>query len=118
MVSGIQVLGTLFGLVLSYFTFLNYKRHEFTLREFLCWEALWVCFIAITLFPVRLFALSSELGAIRPLDLFSVFGFFVVLSISFYNYVNIDRLRKQLEKSVRDIALADYRAEGSKKVSK
>ncbi len=105
MVSGIQVIGIIFGLVLSYFTFLHYKREEFTIREFWGWEILWIGFILITLYPNRIQVFAGNLGAIRPFDLFSVLGFIVVLSISYYTYVSLDRLRKSFEKAIRGIAM-------------
>lgn len=108
MVSGIQVIGAIFGLALSYFTFLHYKRDEFTIREFLAWEILWVGFILVTLYPNRIQVFAGSLGAIRGFDLFSLFGFIVVLSISYYTYVSLDRLRKSLEKAIRDIAITEH----------
>ena len=107
MVSGIQVIGAVFGLALSYFTFLHFKRREFTLREFVGWQALWAFFMLVPLFPRAFAIFAGSLGALRPLDLFSVLGFIVVLSISFYTYVNVDRLRRSLEKTIRDLALKD-----------
>lgn len=109
MVSGVQIIGIIFGLTLSYFTFLHYKRREFTISEFLAWEGLWVAFVVVTLYPSKLLVYSTNLGAARTFDLFSLLGFTVVLTISFYTYVNLDRLRKQLEKALRDAALNDAR---------
>jgi len=116
MVSGIQLLGILFGLVQSYFTFLHFKRREFTIREFIGWEAVWVSFVVITLFPQPFATFAVGFGVIRPLDLFIILGFIVTLSISFYTYVNVDKLRKQFEKAVRDLALIE--SEVSQKKSK
>ncbi len=107
MVSGIQIIGIIFGLILSYFTFLHYKRNEFTIREFLSWQSLWVAFILVTLYPSKFLSYSTNLGATRAFDLFSLLGFTVVLTISFYTYVSLDRLRRQLEKAIRDAALQD-----------
>ena len=107
MVSGIQIIGVLFSLIASYFTFLNYKRSEFTLRECVGWEIVWVAFGLATIFPQSFKIFSASLGAVRALDLFTVFGFIVVLSISFYTYINLDRLRKRLENAIRDMALSD-----------
>ncbi|MEI6478411.1 MAG: DUF2304 domain-containing protein [bacterium] len=115
MVTGIQLVGIIFGLVLTYFTFLHYKRDEFSLKEFLGWQAIWVCFLAITLFPNTFYSFNSDLGILRPLDLYTILGFIVVMSITFYNYVNVDRLRKQLEKAIRDLALKDFKQDQSKK---
>jgi hypothetical protein len=107
MVSGIQLIGVFFGLITSYFTFLHYKRKEFTLRECLGWELVWLGFVLITLFPQPFADIAPLFGVVRPLDLFIVVGFIIVLSISFYTYVNVDRLRKKLEKTIRDLALTD-----------
>ena len=107
MVSGIQILGILFSLILSYFTFLNYKRRFFTGRECIGWLAIWGGFAIVTLYPNLFQTFSGELGATRAFDTFSVIGFIVTLSISFYTYVNLDRLRKVVEKMVRDVAMKD-----------
>ena len=50
MVLGIQIAGILFGLFMVYYSFLNYKRKEFSIREFSYWLVLWMFFIVIALF--------------------------------------------------------------------
>lgn len=107
MVSGIQLIGVLFALVQSYFTFLHFKRREFTLRELWGWEILWIGFAAVSLYPDQFKVFAGKFGTFRPLDFFVVVGFIVVLSISFYTYVNLDRLRKKIEKAIREMALSD-----------
>jgi hypothetical protein len=115
MVSGIQLVGIFFGLITSYFTFLHFKRQEFTLREFLGWELVWISFVAVTLVPEQFKVVASHFGAFRPLDFFTVIGFILVLGISFYTYVNVDRLNKKIEKTIRDLALQDVMNSTSKK---
>jgi hypothetical protein len=107
MVSGIQLLGVFFALVQCYFTFLNFKRREFTMRECFAWLAVWIIFGLVTLFPTEFQVLAGNFGAFRTLDLFTIGGFMVVLSISFYTYVHLDRLRKKLERVIRELALHD-----------
>ena len=111
MVSGIQLLGVFFALVQGYFTFLHFKRQEFTIREFFGWEVIWIGFGLVTLFPERFSLLAGRFGALRPLDLFTVFGFVLVLSISFYTYVNLDRMRKRMERIIRELALSEVHEE-------
>jgi hypothetical protein len=105
MVSGIQTVGILFSLILSYFTFLNYKRGQFTIREMIGWEVVWIGFALVTLYPNMFTVFSGNLGAARVFDLFSILGFVVVLSISFYSYTSLDHLRKKFESSLRDQSL-------------
>ena len=115
MVSGIQLFGAGFALVQAYFTFLHFKRHEFTIRELLAWESLWFGFGLVTIFPEKFRVYAGQLGTLRALDLFSVIGFIVVLSISFYTYVNLDQLRKKFERAVREMALSDLSETEDKK---
>ncbi|HSI20937.1 MAG TPA: DUF2304 domain-containing protein [Verrucomicrobiae bacterium] len=112
---GIQVLALLFALIQGYFTYLHFRRNEFTLRECLGWMVIWISFSLVTLFPQVFGAFADSAGAIRALDFFTVIGFIVVLSISFYTYVSVDRLRKKLEKAVRDLALQDTPAKSDKR---
>lgn len=69
------------------------------------WELIWVCFAAVTLYPKMFQVFSGDLGAARAFDLFSILGFIVVLSISFYSYTALDQLRKKFETLLRDQAL-------------
>ena len=105
--SGIQIIGLIFALGQSYFTFLHFKREEFTLREALGWIVIWLSFAAVTLFPDVFKVVSGNFGALRLLDFFTIIGFIVVLSISFYTYVNLDRLRRKLERAIRELSLKD-----------
>lgn len=97
----------LFAVVMSYFTFLSFKRKEFTLMEVVGWIIIWLLLAVAAIFPDRFSGLAGDFGALRPLDLFTMFGFFVVLSISFYTYINVDRLRRKMEKAIRDLAIQD-----------
>ena len=103
----IQFLTLIFALVQCYFTFLHFKRKEFTIRECLGWLLVWVALALVALFPSEFTIFSGSLGTIRSLDLFTILGFFLVLSITFYTYVELDRLRRKLEKMVRDNALKE-----------
>lgn len=107
MITGLQLIAFFAALFLSYFSYLCFKRHDFTLKEYMGWQSVWLVFAIVTLFPEEFSVWSTKFGSIRPLDFFTVIGFIVVLSISFYTYVNVDRLRKKLERAIRDLALSD-----------
>ena len=116
--SGIQVIGAAFGLIISYFTFLHYKRGEFTVREFIGWETLWVAFVLTTIFVQSFQPFTNTFGAVRLFDLIVALGFIVVLSISFYTYICVDILRKNLEKAIRDLAMQDFEKGRAQKAAK
>ncbi|MBI2541641.1 DUF2304 domain-containing protein [Candidatus Woesearchaeota archaeon] len=105
MVLGIQIAGLLFGLFMLYYSFLNYKRKEFTVREFGFWLLLWVIFITIALFPFILDPIVKKIGFLRALDLLTIGGFLFMIVAIFYTYTLTRKNQKQLESVVRTIAM-------------
>ncbi|MEK6943327.1 MAG: DUF2304 domain-containing protein [Nanoarchaeota archaeon] len=99
-----QTLGLMFGIFMMYYTFLNYKRKQFTGNEFAFWTILWIIFISIAMFPAMLDPLLPLTGALRALDLLTIVGFaFLMLSV-FYNYTLTRRNQRQLEAIVSSMA--------------
>ena len=102
---GIQIVGFLFGLFIIYYSFLNYKRKEFTVREFSFWIILWVIFIILSVFPFILDPILKPLGFFRAFDFFIMSGFLFLIASIFYTYTITRKTQKQLESIVRTIAL-------------
>ncbi len=105
MVLGIQIAGILFGLFFLYYSFVNYKKKEFTLKEFIFWIVAWVVFIIIALFPAALDPIVKYGGFFRALDVLIVTGFLFLIASIFYNYTLTRKTQKQVEALVRAIAL-------------
>ena len=105
MVLGIQIVGFLFGLFIIYLTFLNYKRKEFTTKEFIFWVILWIIFIIVTLFPYRLDPIVKSLSFARTFDLLVISGFIFLIMVIFYTYTVTKKTQKQVETLVREIAI-------------
>lgn len=101
---GIQIVGFLFGLFMMYYSFLNYKRKEFTVKEFIFWIGLWVVFNVIALFPFLLDPLIKSIGFLRVLDSLTIAGFLFLIAAVFYTYTITRKNQKQLEEIVRQIA--------------
>ena len=104
MVLGIQIAGFLFGLFMIYYSFLNYKRKEFTVKEFSFWILLWAIFIVVTLFPFVLDPIVKTFGFFRTLDLLIISGFLFLIATNFYTYAIARKNQKQLETVVREMA--------------
>ena len=102
---GIQIIGILFGFFMMYYTFLHYKRKEFTMREYGFWLILWALFIVVTLFPDILDPILKSLSIARALDFFIIIGFLFLIGMIFYTYTNVRANQKKLEEVVRKIAL-------------
>jgi len=104
MVLGVQILGLLFGLFMIYYSFLHFKRKEFTLKEFIFWVFLWILFIYISLFPDSLDFIVSRLSLSRTMDFFIISGFMVLIALFFYTYTLVRSNQKKIEFIVRKIA--------------
>ena len=109
MVLGIQIAGFLFGLFMIYYSFLHYKRNEFTLKEFSFWLFLWSIFILIALFPNILDPIVRIFGFLRTLDLLIISGFLFLIAAVFYTYTITRKNQKKLESIVRAIAIKRHK---------
>ena len=105
MALGIQIAGSLFGLFMAYYSFLNYKRKEFTVKEFGFWAFLWILFIIVALFPFLLDPIVKSVGFLRALDLLTIIGFIFLTTAIFYTYTLARKNQRKLETIVREIAM-------------
>ncbi len=102
---GIQILGILFGFFMIYYTFLQYKRKEFTIKEYSFWFAFWAAFVIVTLFPQILDPLLKTFSIARTLDFFIITGFLFLIFVIFYIYTVVRKNQRKLEEIVRNVAL-------------
>ena len=105
MVLGIQIAGFLFGLFMIYYSFLSYKKKEFTAKEFSFWLFVWAFFIVITIFPYVLDPLVKSLNFARTFDLLVISGFIFLIALIFYMYTITRKNQKQVEAIVRAMAM-------------
>ncbi|HLC62377.1 MAG TPA: DUF2304 domain-containing protein [Candidatus Nanoarchaeia archaeon] len=109
MVLGIQIAGFLFGLFMIYYSFLNYKRKQFTIKEFAFWAVVWVFLILAALFPSALDPIVKYFGFFRALDVLVVSGFLFLILALFYTYTLTRKTQKQVEIVVRQLAIKKAR---------
>lgn len=102
---GVQILGILFVLIMTYFTFLHYKRKEISIVEYAMWQALWLGMLVIVIIPGKMSFLLQTFKFIRLLDFVTIAGMAVLFGIIFRNYVIINRLEKRIERFIRDHAI-------------
>lgn len=105
MVLGIQIIGVLFGLMMLYITFLNLKRKEYDVKEFVLWLLVWLFFLFFTIFPQVLDSITKPLSIVRKFDLLVVMGMLFVIGISYYNYAITRKLQRKMEKVVSAVAI-------------
>ena len=104
---GIQIIGIIFGLLMIYFSFLHYKRQEFSKIQFLFWEIVWAGFIIVVIFPKITNGIVHKMGVNRAMDLLTILGLMFITFMTFYNYASIYKLKQKLEVKVRKDALKE-----------
>jgi hypothetical protein len=102
---GVQILAILFVLWMTYFSFLHFKRHEFTIYEYTVWQLLWIGLAVIVMFPGTTRIITRTLGFYRAFDFLTVGGIVILFGIVFRMYVLQRRLQRQMENLVRSIAI-------------
>lgn len=102
---GVQLLAILFVLWMTYFSFLHFKRREFSLYEYAFWQLLWIGLAVIVVFPATTKVITRTLGFYRAFDFLTVGGIVILFGIVFRMYVLQRRLQRQIENLVRSIAI-------------
>ncbi len=102
---GIQVLAIIFALWMVYFSFLHFRRGEFTKIEFISWQILWVGLIAVVIYPRSVQFILTSFSISRTFDLVVVVAIVVLFGITFRNYVIVRRMEKRIEAFTREETL-------------
>ena len=102
---GIQILAILFALWMTYFTFLHYRRKEFSRFDAFLWQVLWVGLIAVVIFPGSVRFILRTFSITRTFDLIVIVGIMALIGMTFRNYVIIKRLERRIEEDVRREAM-------------
>ena len=105
---GIQILGALFLAVMIYITFVNYKQNKMSKANFVFWTSIWVMVFGLLAYPKIIYGIMAKLEIYRTMDFFVVGGLMFFGMMVFYHNIIINKMKKQIETIVRDIA--HYRA--------
>ncbi len=111
MILGVQILGVLFSLFMMYYTFLHYKKKEFTVKESGFWFLVWIAFLIVALFPQLLDPILSTLKIARTLDFLIIVGFMFIIATIIYIYSIVRINQKMIDSIVRKVAF-DLEAQG------
>ncbi len=103
--NAIQIIALIFVLWMTYFSFLHFRRHEFSLWEFSFWQIIWLGLAAVVLFPGPTKLVIEKLHFTRAFDLLTAGGILILFGATFRNYVIIRRIDRRLEELTRKLAL-------------
>ena len=87
-----------------YYTYLHFKKKQFTAKEAGFWIILWLAFLGVTLFPQILDPIVSSLRLARTLDLFVILGFMFLIATIVYTYTIVRMNQKRIDDIVRQVA--------------
>lgn len=104
---GIQVAAILFALWMTYFSYLHFRRAEFSLLEYILWQILWIGLVIVVVYPKSVRFILETFSISRTFDLIVVSGIVILYGVVFRNYVLLKRLEKKLEKMVRQESLQE-----------
>jgi len=105
MVLGIQLVGIIFTIGISYFTYVNYKRKDLNKSEVIFWETTWFFLLYVTIFPQSLNFILKTLSITRALDFLTIVGFLFLMLITFHNYIIVKKNNNRISSLVRKLAI-------------
>jgi len=103
----VQLLACAFAAAMAYVAYLGFRRRHFGVVGLIFWEIVWAGLVIVSLLPGIFQPLTRTLRVARLMDLVVVIGMLVLGAVTYWNYVALQRLQRQLERLVRDQALAD-----------
>jgi len=100
-----QLFVIIFGLLMLYLTFLDYKKKVIRNREYILFSGVWLAGIALGLVPQSAQFAFQTFKVIRILDLVTIVGISFLTSLVYYIYTRMRRIEKKLEDLTRKDAL-------------
>ena len=106
---GIQIFTVIFSLFMIYFTYVCYKKKYFGVYTLFAWYLVFLAVIVASLFPNILRPFINFLQLSRLFDLFIVAGILFLITITYINFLFLQKLKNKFEKVVQDKALSEER---------
>ena len=102
MLIGVQLIGLIVAAALLYICYVNLRKRQFTLNEYLFWTSFAVAIAVVSVFPQIIEPLVDPLAFTRALDMLVVGGFLLLTAGLFHVY----QTARKAEKKVERIAIA------------
>jgi len=106
---GIQILSLLFASTLGYFSYICYKKGYYNKLSFFFWACTFLGLCIVSLVPQIFIPLTSFLKITRTFDLLLVTGIFFLILITFINFTENQKLKKQLHTIIQEDSLKNFK---------
>lgn len=110
MILGLQLIATIFALIMIYFAYVNFRRREINRVEMGLWLVAWGGALIIILFPDSLRKVAQTFFISRLLDLLILGGFVLVIVMVSMTYMRTRRTERKLEELIRKEALKEIKS--------
>ena len=97
------------ALLSIYYIYLSLKKEYISKYDFILWLVIWLSFLAVDLEPTLIHPVVGWLGAYRALDLLTIAGITITLTVVFYLYVTVKKLKCKVDKVVEELALRQFK---------
>ena len=104
---GIQAFTVIFCLMMLYLSHISYKRKFYSIYGYIGWSLIFLIIMIASLFPNTLVPFKTFFQLGRLFDLFLVVGILFLMSITYLNFIIVQRLKKKLEKVVQEKSLEE-----------
>jgi len=104
---GVQIISITFSVFMIYFTYHAYRRQHFEIYSLIIWLLVFSGLIIFTLLPSIFLPVLQLLKIARLFDFFLIAGIFFLITISYINFLHIEKLKRKIDRIVQDKALKD-----------
>ena len=105
MIVGVQAIAILFGLFMTYLTYIQFRKRNLQTYDVIVWFVVWIIFILAATFPSTLTIFLQPLVIQNVIDLLTIGAFMMMFSIVFKLYISTKKNEKNIKTIVRKIAL-------------
>lgn len=102
---GLQIIAIIFALWMIYFSYLHFRRGEFSKMELILWQLVWFGLLVVVLFPKSVQFILKTFSISRTFDLVVIVAIILLYGVTFRNYVVVKRIEKRTEEFIRKSAL-------------
>lgn len=109
---GLQIVTIIFSAFMTYFAFICYKRRFFGIKSLIVWLVIFVLIAVATLFPDQLLPVTELFKFARLFDFFVVLSIFFLITVSFINFLQNQKLKRKIEQIIQEKALEEHKNKG------
>ncbi len=103
---GIQLIGIIFGIIFTFFTYINIKKDKLKVIDGTMWIIVWLLLTLVSINPMIINFIAVDIFKMsRALDFIIISSFMLMFAVLYYMYLVVKNTEKRVETLVRNIAI-------------